>query len=208
MQFQWRDNEFIIRDKKWVDLMKYNDTKPYFCDECLHASKAKNSRAMVFKTAQFSIFVVMLEKQWEEFQVFKEKCEWKHESNILVPVPPAQVRQVHSDAIAPTPFATMSSITSSHIDMSSSHQSAPLSPTPSSSTPLSYPAYDVPSASSRPIQSSGSTSRAVVSASDPPLSLTSAKRHHQHSRSTSDSSTQSPPPKRTLKATFASLSSF
>lgn len=207
-QFQWRDAEFAVWDKKWVDLMKYNDIRPYFYDECLHPSKTKNSRAMVFKTEQFSIFVVVPEKQWEEFQEFKEKHERKKlESNPPVPVPPARACRVRSSAVASTPFASMCSTPSSCIDPLLSHQSNPLIPLPSTSTPLSYSTFDAPLESPEPIQPSNPISKAT-SVSGPPLlgtiPSTSAKRHHQHSRSTSGSSTWSPPPKKPTKATFTS----
>jgi hypothetical protein len=187
--------------------MKYNDTKPYFYDECLHVSKAKNSRAMVFKTEQFSIFVVVPEKQWEEFQEFKEKPKQKPESNTLEPVPLARARRVRSNAKAPTPFAATRSTPNSCIDSSSSLHSAPLAPTSSTSMALSFSAYDVPLAPRKPIQPTDFMSGAILASGLPLLKSTSsvsAKRHHQRSNSTSGSSTRSPSPKRVTKATFTS----
>lgn len=57
----------------WVNLSAYLDAKPYFYNECLHASKVKNSKAVVFKAMQFNLYVVVPEKQWTEYERFKEK---------------------------------------------------------------------------------------------------------------------------------------
>jgi len=66
----------------YINLMKYNDMKPYFYDKCLHVSKAKNLEVMVVKTEH----VVVPGKQWKEFHEFKEKHEWKYESNTVISV--------------------------------------------------------------------------------------------------------------------------
>ncbi|KAG6372778.1 hypothetical protein JVT61DRAFT_7177 [Boletus reticuloceps] len=71
--FPWCESEFIVCDEKWVNLSTYADMQPYFYAECLHPSKAKNSHAVVFKTEQFALYVVVPEKQWVEYETFKEK---------------------------------------------------------------------------------------------------------------------------------------
>lgn len=73
--FGWRENEFMVRDTKWVDLMRHPSTQPYFYGDCLNASNRKNSKAMVFKTKQFGLFVIVPEAQWEQFEAFRDKLE-------------------------------------------------------------------------------------------------------------------------------------
>ena len=69
--FGWRENEFLVRDSKWVDLMRHSSNRPYFYDECLHPSNRKNAKGPVFKTKQFGLFVIVPEAQWEEFLTFR-----------------------------------------------------------------------------------------------------------------------------------------
>jgi len=73
--FGWRENEFIVHDAKWVDLMKHPSAQPYFYGDCLNASNRKNSKAIVFKTKQFGLFVIVPKAQWEEFKAFHDKLE-------------------------------------------------------------------------------------------------------------------------------------
>jgi len=49
-KFPWWPDEFVIQDKKWVNILSYLNTQPYFYNECLHSSKAKNLKAVVFMT--------------------------------------------------------------------------------------------------------------------------------------------------------------
>ncbi|KIM69880.1 hypothetical protein SCLCIDRAFT_102259 [Scleroderma citrinum Foug A] len=74
-QFAWWENEFIVRDSKWVDLTRHPSTQPYFYSECIHPSNQKGSKATAFKTKQFGLFVIVPEMQWEEFDTFREKLE-------------------------------------------------------------------------------------------------------------------------------------
>ncbi|KAI6021273.1 hypothetical protein EDC04DRAFT_2607174 [Pisolithus marmoratus] len=71
--FWWRENEFIVHDTKWVDLMQCPGTQPYFYANCLSASNRKNSKGLAFKTKQFGLFVIVPEAQWEEFEAFRDK---------------------------------------------------------------------------------------------------------------------------------------
>ena len=74
-RFAWWENEFIVRDSKWVNLTRHPSTQPYFYSECIHPSNRKGSKAMTFKTKQFGLFVIVPEMQWEEFDAFREKLE-------------------------------------------------------------------------------------------------------------------------------------
>ncbi|KAG8220317.1 hypothetical protein J3R82DRAFT_3521 [Butyriboletus roseoflavus] len=49
-RFPWRNNEFIVRDKKWVNLTTYANMQPYFNNECLHPGRSKNSKGLIFKS--------------------------------------------------------------------------------------------------------------------------------------------------------------
>ena len=74
-RFAWHECEFIVRDAKWVDLSRHPSSDPYFYADCLHPSTRKNSKATVFKSKQFSLHVVIPERQWMEYEAFKEKSE-------------------------------------------------------------------------------------------------------------------------------------
>ncbi|KAF9232882.1 hypothetical protein BU15DRAFT_67057 [Melanogaster broomeanus] len=75
-RFQWREDEFVVRDSQWVDLSKHADPfAPYFFKDCLQPSTRKNSKALVFKSKQFSLYVVIPEPQWLEYQDFIEKMD-------------------------------------------------------------------------------------------------------------------------------------
>ncbi|KAI6140348.1 hypothetical protein BKA82DRAFT_172411, partial [Pisolithus tinctorius] len=76
-EFLWRDSEFVVRDAMWVDLFRHSLTsnEPYFYAQCLHPATRKNSRAMVFKAKQFSLYVVVPASQWQELEAFQEKLD-------------------------------------------------------------------------------------------------------------------------------------
>jgi len=93
--FGWRENDFIVHDTKWVDLMKHPSAQPYFYGDCLNASNRKNSKAIVFKTKQFSLFVIVPEAQWEGFEVFRDKLEPSSP-------PPTHSRRVSRQPLHPT----------------------------------------------------------------------------------------------------------
>jgi len=73
--FRWQENEFTVRDNKWVDLARYSSFQAYFYKDCLHPSTRKGAKSMVFKTKQFTLFIVVPECQWEEFEAFRDKCD-------------------------------------------------------------------------------------------------------------------------------------
>ncbi|KIO08033.1 hypothetical protein M404DRAFT_135048 [Pisolithus tinctorius Marx 270] len=73
-EFLWRPKEFVVRDSSWVDLASFPEPmQPYFYNECLHAASRKNSKTMVFKPKQFSLFVVVPEAQWREYENYANK---------------------------------------------------------------------------------------------------------------------------------------
>ncbi|KAI5997270.1 hypothetical protein F5J12DRAFT_785209 [Pisolithus orientalis] len=72
-QFPWREEEFFIHDSKWVDLSRHSSPTAYFYGDCLHDSNQKGSKAKVFKSKQFMLFIIVPVNQWEEFEEFREK---------------------------------------------------------------------------------------------------------------------------------------
>ncbi|KIJ07416.1 hypothetical protein PAXINDRAFT_19392 [Paxillus involutus ATCC 200175] len=75
-KFLWRDAEFVVRDISWVDLSKHTEQhEPYFYKECFQTNSRKNSKVSVFKSKQFSLYVVVPEAQWHEYEDFLEKTQ-------------------------------------------------------------------------------------------------------------------------------------
>lgn len=72
--FPWRQDKFLVRDGAWVDLATHPADAPYFYSQCLHPSR-KGSRAMVFKTRQFTVFVVVPMAQWDDYESWLDKVE-------------------------------------------------------------------------------------------------------------------------------------
>jgi hypothetical protein len=95
--FPWQPDEFIVCDKKWISISSYLGAHPYFYNECLHASKAKNSKVTVFKTMQFNLFVVTPERQWLEYEKSKEECDRLRDSK---PANPRAMPDSESLAVA------------------------------------------------------------------------------------------------------------
>ena len=72
--FSWRDSEFVVRDKEWVNLLTYTNRKAYFYDNCLREGTGKKSKTMTFVSGkQFTLFVVVPERQWAEFAEFRDR---------------------------------------------------------------------------------------------------------------------------------------
>ncbi|KAI5988303.1 hypothetical protein F5J12DRAFT_930080 [Pisolithus orientalis] len=66
--FPWRFQEFIIRDASWVDLSTHPELHwPYFYSSCIQANR-KNAKTPVFKTKQFSLYIVIPASQWKEYE--------------------------------------------------------------------------------------------------------------------------------------------
>ncbi|KAI6020376.1 hypothetical protein PISMIDRAFT_23990 [Pisolithus microcarpus 441] len=116
-QFQWREDEFIVCDSKWVNLGRHPSPQAYFYNDCLHASNQKGLKVMVFKSKQFMLFVIMPANQWEEFEVFREK---------LCSSPPTHAQQMSLANLCASsvPRSTVSTPVVSHHPMTS----APLTP--------------------------------------------------------------------------------
>ncbi|KAG2353893.1 hypothetical protein BDR07DRAFT_1382720 [Suillus spraguei] len=72
--FSWRNNEFVVQDLGWVDLSMHQSLVPYFYSQCLQPTQ-KGSKALIFKTKQFTIMVVVPEGQWREFENWQEDNE-------------------------------------------------------------------------------------------------------------------------------------
>ncbi|KAH0826502.1 hypothetical protein J3R83DRAFT_5507 [Lanmaoa asiatica] len=177
-QFPWRPTEFVVRDKKWVNLSANKDLQPYFYNECLHASRAKNSKAVVFKSDQFTLFVVVPEKQWAEYEEFKQKreCDLKAtqaarsdaSNSFAVTVAPPQPHSLGVSVAVTSPSQAITPSSSHHIRAANNNVAIqdPSEPTNMHTVPTT------------------------------PLPL-STKRHHQHSSSITSLSLRSPPAKRT-----------
>ena len=145
-----------------MDLTKYTNDHPYFYDGCLHSGKGKNSRAAtVFKTAQFSLFIIVPAGQWLEFEDFREKCECKRPMSQAPFILAPRAHQLLTHHIIPP--------NSVDISIQSANSTSSLSTI------------------------SDSHSFNAISAS------ISAKRHHQCSGT--NTSSQSLPPKKSMKAT-------
>ncbi|KAI6004803.1 hypothetical protein EDD15DRAFT_2359683 [Pisolithus albus] len=181
-QFYWQEDEFIVRDSKWVDLSRHASTQGYFYNECLHASNRKGSKATVFKSKQFMLFVVVPAKQWEEFEKFREKLQSSP------PIHGQQMSLANSSATSPphssisTPVVTRRATTS--------EPSSPLVISREMVTTASSDVFD------RPI------SHDVIHHRDG-NKATSGKRHHRHTSSTSSGSASVPPQKK-FATTFSS----
>ncbi|KAI6138900.1 hypothetical protein BKA82DRAFT_144031 [Pisolithus tinctorius] len=99
-QFPWQEEEFFVCDSKWVDLSRHSSPMAYFYGDCLHDSNRKGSKAKVFKSKQFMLFVIVPANQWEEFEEFREKL---HSS------PPAHKQQTSRAGLsASLPGSTVS----------------------------------------------------------------------------------------------------
>lgn len=72
--FIWHTEDFTVCDSTWVDLSTHSASIAYFYSQCLVAAK-RTSKTMTFKTKQFTLMVVVLESQWEEFEDWTEKVE-------------------------------------------------------------------------------------------------------------------------------------
>lgn len=117
-KFSWREKEFVVRDNKWVDLMMYASSHPYFYDECIHPSKKGGK--MVFKSKQFALYVIVPESQWEKLEEFRNNLKDQASGNITThsltaslstnPTPNSSARLFHSET---SPLAVPASTSSS-----------------------------------------------------------------------------------------------
>jgi hypothetical protein len=72
--FPWRQDQFIIRDGRWVDLSTHPPHQPYFYSQCMQATR-KGLHAMTFKSKQFLLYVIVPTAQWEDYETWLEKAE-------------------------------------------------------------------------------------------------------------------------------------
>ncbi|KIO10987.1 hypothetical protein M404DRAFT_127521, partial [Pisolithus tinctorius Marx 270] len=74
--FRWKYDEFIVRDASWVNLLDHPDrNRPYFYGECVQPGTRKNAKSLVFKSKQFSLYVVIPAAQWKDYENFVERLE-------------------------------------------------------------------------------------------------------------------------------------
>ena len=114
-QFQWQENKFVVHDAKWIDLSKHPSLQPYFYNKCLHASNRKGSKAPVFKSKQFGLFIIVPEHQWEEFEMFRDKLKASPP-----PPPPTRTQRIsqpvytasHQSVMVSTPVVPSLTLTS------------------------------------------------------------------------------------------------
>ncbi|KIJ61403.1 hypothetical protein HYDPIDRAFT_31274 [Hydnomerulius pinastri MD-312] len=185
-QFVWRPSEFVVRDVGWVDLDRHPEPlQPYFYKECLHPSSRKNSKTPVFKSKQFSLFVVVPDSQWQEYEDFQDKLE-----------------STAIEIAGATSTPLVASATSTPLVASARTMATQMQPTR---------LFLASEARAHPSQGRGTSGMSSFSSSmfDRPLSndisgavphnasdIISAKRHHRHSSSVSSASAKSPPSKK------------
>ncbi|KAG6370829.1 hypothetical protein JVT61DRAFT_11041 [Boletus reticuloceps] len=182
--FCWRTDEFVVRDAKWVNLLS-NGTWHYFYHDCLQRNTRKGAARLMFKLGkQFTLFVVVPETQWEEFEDFRAKQNVVAGPSSLTHSPSrAQSRKPQHQGLI-LRLSAPSTTSSSNFDTPLSHhiqvnpQPAIIAPSPSMPTPED----------------------------DPPKALVpaSAKRSHNHTRSIASASAQSPPPKKRTPVGYTS----
>ncbi|KAI5988557.1 hypothetical protein EDD15DRAFT_2371224 [Pisolithus albus] len=178
-QFHWREDEFVVRDSKWVDLTRHPSPQPYFYSECLHASNRKGSKATVFKSKQFMLFVIVPARQWEEFEAFREKLQSS---------PPVHAQHLSASSL---PCSTVST----PVLPQCTTTSEPSSPLFLSNEIVSTMASSVFDRSiSQDVLHPQPENKDTASSSN--TGAMSAKRHHRHSSSTSSGSTPLPPQKK------------
>ena len=73
-EFPWWPDEFIMCDDSWMDLANHLEVhKGYFYNECIQPSNCKNSKGMVFISRSCTLYVVVPQSQWVEYQQFVAK---------------------------------------------------------------------------------------------------------------------------------------
>ncbi|KAI6142100.1 hypothetical protein BKA82DRAFT_4438534 [Pisolithus tinctorius] len=188
-QFPWQEEEFFIHDSKWVDLSRHSSPTAYFYGDCLHDSNWKGSKAKVFKSKQFMLFVIVPANQWEEFEEFREK---------LRSSPPAHKQQTSQAGLsASLPGSTVSTPVVPRSTMISEPSTLFFSKGVVSMTSSSM--FDRPISHDVAHLWDGEKDMVLPTNS----SVMSGKRHHHHTSSSSSGSTPLPPQKRSAK-TFLS----
>jgi hypothetical protein len=72
--FPWCQDQFIIQDGGWVDLLTHPPRQPYFYSQCMHATH-KGSHATTFKSKQFLLYVIVPTAQWEDYEMWLNKAK-------------------------------------------------------------------------------------------------------------------------------------
>ncbi|KIK81064.1 hypothetical protein PAXRUDRAFT_156974 [Paxillus rubicundulus Ve08.2h10] len=74
LNFPWQEDEFTVHDECWVNLAKMDyPLEPYFYSKCFVTVSHKNTKNMVFKSKQFSLYAIVPEAQWFEYKAFIKK---------------------------------------------------------------------------------------------------------------------------------------
>ncbi|KIO02143.1 hypothetical protein M404DRAFT_28083 [Pisolithus tinctorius Marx 270] len=98
--FQWKYDEFIVRDVSWVNLLDHPDRNClYFYGECIQPGTRKNAKSLVFKSKQFSLYVVVPAVQWKDYENFIETVSMDYATKPHQPVvdlPSTRARLVDS----------------------------------------------------------------------------------------------------------------
>ncbi|KAG6378351.1 hypothetical protein JVT61DRAFT_14076 [Boletus reticuloceps] len=223
-EFPWREAEFIVRDKRWLNLatQTVSDSPGHFYNECLVVGK---KGALKFKPGkQFPLFVVVPEKQWDELEEFRESLKAltkssKPSSHAHRSVPRQRSQSPTASAVVPSTFASHSSrnvltttthsstsaADSSHgISISAFHSSCDiLTSTPHSSRETVQVQFAIPSSDAR------SAASMVPPHYMGPTMPTASKRslHHRDNSITSVTS-RSPPLKKSVPAVGSPPSPF
>ncbi|KIO10693.1 hypothetical protein M404DRAFT_20945 [Pisolithus tinctorius Marx 270] len=108
--FRWKYDEFIVRDTSWVNLLDHPDrNRPYFYGECVQPGTRKNAKSLVFKSKQFSLYVVVPAVQWKDYENFIETVSMDYATKPHQPVvnlPSTRARLVDSfSSVAERPIS-------------------------------------------------------------------------------------------------------
>ncbi|KIK81807.1 hypothetical protein PAXRUDRAFT_155220 [Paxillus rubicundulus Ve08.2h10] len=74
--FPWHVDKIVVHDPSWVNLANHPDMiQPYFYQACFQTSSHKNVKNKVFKSKHFSLYVVISEAQWHNYENFLKKAD-------------------------------------------------------------------------------------------------------------------------------------
>ncbi|KIK75043.1 hypothetical protein PAXRUDRAFT_19321 [Paxillus rubicundulus Ve08.2h10] len=222
LSFPWWEDEFVVCDECWVNLTKVDyPLEPYFYSKCFVPASCKNTKNMVFKSKKISLYVVVPEAQWFEYEAFIEK---DHDDTHSVPPtlpsrPPSSkhVSHIHSSSIVSntTPSTMGASMRPLDVARTRSNVTSPLflpmdpctnfarraprlmTMTTGSSIDNSW--FEKPL--SMDLVGAGTHPGPSIPLGTKPVTATpSMKRGHSHTSSASSITTKSPPTKRALSS--------
>ncbi|KAF9218766.1 hypothetical protein BS17DRAFT_822478 [Gyrodon lividus] len=181
-QFPWQVDEFVVHDAKWAS--------------------CKNSKAMVFKTKQFSLYVVIPEGQWNDMDEFQEKLKTAEPPrllpNAIISKTPAAGSGLKGKAWV-IASASMDNLFTTPLSFNFEHlaNDPPMSTTPTATSNMKGKAQIIASAST-------STTSLLDKSTLPDNTQgpDSTKHHHHQASSISSTTTQSPPHKKHAPATI------